>query len=203
VTGEDRISSGVTAGPGAGVARPAPRLLYSATMSLDGFIAGPGGDQSWMTDYLGPNPLAEALIDDVGALLVGARTFTGDDPNRGTDKEGAFSGQWHGPQVVLTHTTPATAPSPSITYAGDLATAIDLAKAAARGKKYVNVLGASVGRQCLDAGLLDEVLVLIAPVMLGDGVRLFHQPGGRIVPLERTSLSHAPLATNLWFRVLR
>ena len=95
MTCDDRINNGVTAGPGAAVARPAPGLLYSATMSLDGFVAGPGGDQSWMTDYLGPNPLAEALIDDIGALLVGARTFTGDDPNRGTDKEGAFSGQWH------------------------------------------------------------------------------------------------------------
>jgi hypothetical protein len=31
-------------------------VLYSATMSLDGFIAGPGGDMSWLTEYLGPNP---------------------------------------------------------------------------------------------------------------------------------------------------
>ena len=81
----------------------AASLLYSATMSLDGFIAGPGGDQSWMTQYPGPNPMVDELIGDIGALLVGARTFGGDDPNRGTDKEGEFSGQWHGPQVVLTH----------------------------------------------------------------------------------------------------
>ena len=178
----------------------AASLLYSATMSLDGFIAGPGGDQSWMTQYLGPNPMVDELIGDIGALLVGARTFGGDDPNRGTDKEGAFSGQWHGPQVVLTHNPPA-APPPGVSFAGDLTNAIRTAKAAAGAKKYVNVLGASVGRQCLEAGLLDEILVLIAPVMLGDGVRLFEHPGGSTVALERISLSQVPLATNLWFRV--
>ena len=32
------------------------KLLYSATVSLDGFIAGPEGDMSWLTEYLGPNP---------------------------------------------------------------------------------------------------------------------------------------------------
>ncbi len=40
---------------------------------------------------------------DIGALLIGHRTFTGDDPNKGTDSEGAFGGRWHGPSVVLTH----------------------------------------------------------------------------------------------------
>jgi dihydrofolate reductase len=44
---------------------------------------------------------------------------------------------------------------------------------AAAGDKYVNVLGASTAQQCLEAGVLDEILVLVAPVLLGDGVRLF------------------------------
>jgi dihydrofolate reductase len=51
---------------------------------------------------------------------------------------------------------------------------------------------ASVARQCLEAGLLDEILVCVAPVMLGDGVRLFDQPGGSSVRLERLTLSQAP-----------
>ena len=73
---------------------------------------------------------------------------------------------------------------------------------AAAGDKYVNVLGARTAQQCLEAGVLDEILVLIAPVMLGDGVRLFDHPGGTSVKLERISLTQAPLASNLWFRVL-
>ena len=48
------------------------KLLYSATMSLDGFIAGPGGDMSWLTEYLGPNPLLDELITRIGAVLAGA-----------------------------------------------------------------------------------------------------------------------------------
>jgi hypothetical protein len=45
--------------------------------------------------------------------------------------------------------------------------------------------------------------VCIAPVMLGDGTRLFDRPGGDKVGLERLSLSQAPQATNLWWRVVR
>ena len=69
-------------------------LLYSVTMSLDGFIAGPGGDMAWPTERLGPNPMVEELIGDIGALLVGNRTFGGDDPHRGdAEREGtAFGG---------------------------------------------------------------------------------------------------------------
>ena len=64
------------------------RLLYSAAMSLDGFIAGPGGDMSWLADYLEPNPVVDELIPQVGALLVGARTFRGDEPVSVTSTSG-------------------------------------------------------------------------------------------------------------------
>ena len=176
------------------------RTLYSATMSLDGFIAGPGGDMQWLRTYLGPDPDAEALVDRIGALLIGARTFGGDDPNAGTDSEGAFGGQWSGPQFVLTHHPPAAA-VPGVTFLDDLARAVALAREAAAGR-YVNVLGADIARQCLEAGLLDEVLVLVAPVFLGDGVPLFRRPTGDPVRLERVSVVTAPLATHLWFRVV-
>ncbi|WP_067483310.1 dihydrofolate reductase family protein [Actinomadura hibisca] len=173
------------------------KLLYSATMSLDGFIAGPGGDMSWLTEYLGtPNPTAERLPAQIGALLVGNRTFGGDDPNKGTEKEGAFGGQYQGPVIVLTHRPPAE-PVEGVTFASDLQTAVAEAKAAA-GDRYVNILGADVARQCVEAGVLDEVLVFIAPVFLGDGVRLFDNPGGGRVRLE-------PLAGESahWYRVVK
>lgn len=65
------------------------RLLYSATMSLDGFIAGPEGDMSWLRKHLGADPAIAALIERIGALLVGRRSFEGDDPHRGdAEKEG-------------------------------------------------------------------------------------------------------------------
>jgi dihydrofolate reductase len=131
-----------------------------------------------------------------------SRTFRGDDPYRGTTKEGKpFGGGWTGPQFVLTHHAP-DIPVPGVTFVGDLDSAVAAAKAAA-GDKYVNILGASIAEQCLDAGVLDEILVLIAPVLLGDGVRLFHRPGGTKVKLERISLTDTPQATNLWLRVAK
>src|SRR3954447_22849335 len=129
------------------------KLLYSATMSLDGFIAGVDGDMSWLTPHLASGPEIDALAANIGALLVGRRTFTGDDPNRGTDAEGAFGGQWHGPSFVLTHDPPDGDSDPDVTVLDDLPAAVAAAKAAADGK-YVNVLGADVARQCLEAGLL-------------------------------------------------
>jgi len=179
------------------------QMLYSVTMSLDGFISGPGGDMSWLTEYLEPNPMVDELIDKIGALLVGNRTFRGDDPYKGVAaKEGKpFGGGWSGPQFVLTHHPPDT-PVPGVTFVGDLESGVAAAKAAA-GDKYVNVLGANIAEQCLDAGVLDEILVFIAPVLLGDGVRLFNRPGGTNVKLERLSLPTRPLATNLWLRVVK
>jgi dihydrofolate reductase len=184
------------------------KLLYSATMSLDGFIAGAGGDMSWLSAYVGASSPAsepgsgldvEELMADIGALLIGHRTFTGDDPNEGTDSEGAFGGKWHGPSVVLSHEPPPTGLDDDVTFASDLRTAVDLAKRAAGGR-YVNVLGANVAQQCLQAGLLDEVLVIVAPVLLGDGTRLFERPGGTNVALERIGARDASV---LRYRVSR
>jgi dihydrofolate reductase len=178
------------------------KVLYSASMSLDGFIAGAGGDASWMTEYLGPDPVLDDVISKVGALLVGNRTFRGDDPHKGTPKEGKpFGGGWDGPQFVLTRHAPDT-PLPGVTFVGDLGSGVAAAKEAA-GDRYVNVLGASVARQCLDAGVLDEILVYVAPVLLGDGTRLFERPGGDNVKLERLRVTEGPRMTGMWLRVVR
>lgn len=176
------------------------KFLYSAAMSLDGFIAGPGGDMSWMAEFLGPNPVVDELIPKTGAILAGNRTFGGDDPYKGQPGEGeAFGGGWHGPQFVLTHRPPAETVA-GATFVGDFASALAEASAAA-GDKYVNVLGASVAVQCLAAGVLDEVLVSVMPVLLGDGTRLFDHPDGKTVRLEQISVTHTSRMTNLWFRV--
>ncbi len=178
---------------------PESKVLYSATMSLDGFIAGAGGDMSWLTPYLTGGSEIDRLVERVGALLVGRRTYGGDDPNAGTDSEGAFGGKYHGAVVVLTHQPPAE-PVDGVQFVTDLPAAVEAAKDAAGGR-YVNVLGADVARQCLEAGLLDEVLVLVAPVLLGDGTRLFDHPGGTNVALEPLDPDDTgPL--RLWFRVI-
>jgi dihydrofolate reductase len=105
--------------------------------------------------------------------------------------------------VVLTHRPPdEPSDDPDLTFSSDLPSAVATAREAA-GDKYVNILGAEVARGCLEAGLLDEILVLIAPVMLGDGTRLFDWPGGHSVDLVRTHVSEAPGVVNLWYDVHR
>ena len=64
--------------------------------------------------------------------------------------------------------------------------AVRLAKDAAKGADVV-VLGANVARQCLEADALDEIIVHVAPVLVGDGVRLFERAGGEVVRLERVA----------------
>ena len=198
-------------------ATPDSPLLYSATMSLDGFIAGVGGDMSWLSDLMpaldesSGEPVHEtaaqpepgfdfqALMDSIGSLLIGNRTWGGDDPNKDTDAEGAFGGQWQGPSIVLSHHAAPDGLSADTIFHHDLDSAVAAAKAAAGGR-YVNVLGADVARQCLEAGLLDEILVFIAPVLLGDGVRLFDHPGGTNVRLEPIHLDRTTVEGH-WFRV--
>jgi riboflavin biosynthesis pyrimidine reductase len=56
------------------------KFLYSAASSLDGFVAGPDGDMSWLADYVGSNPVVDQPLTETGAILVDHRTFGGDDP---------------------------------------------------------------------------------------------------------------------------
>jgi dihydrofolate reductase len=171
-------------------------VVYSATASADGFIAGPGGDMSWLSEFVGEeNPTADRLLSQVGSLLIGRTTFDGDDPNAGTDAEGPFGGQYDGPAVVLTHRPP-DAPVPGVEFATDLTTAIARARELA-GDGYVNILGADVAAQCLEAGELDEVLVFVVPVLLGEGTRMFPRRRGASVRLATLTSEQGH-----WYRVV-
>jgi dihydrofolate reductase len=82
----------------------------------------------------------------------------------------------------------------------DIESAVARAKEAA-GNKNVGILGAGLAKQCLDRGLLDEIVLHLAPVLLGDGVRLFAVPGGRRVRLEPTQVTRTGPLADLRFRV--
>ena len=170
------------------------KFLYHITMSLDGFVAGPADDMTWLSGlHAGPNPVAERVIGGIGAVLMGHNTYA---PATAASGE-VYGGRWTGPIFVVTRDA---APSAGFTLVGDLGQAASAAAAAA-GDGYVAVLGATTARRCLEAGLLDEVLVHVAPVLLGDGVRLFDHPGGTRVRLAPRELSHTGPITNAWYRV--
>jgi dihydrofolate reductase len=119
---------------------------------------------AWLADYLGPNPTADQVLAQIGALLIGNRTYQ----LAKTEEGKPYGGAWAGPMFVLTHEAPEHAAAGFTFVSGDINQAVATAKAAA-GDKYVVVFGATTTQECLDAGLLDDVLVHIAPVLLRGG----------------------------------
>jgi dihydrofolate reductase len=178
------------------------RVLWHITMSLDGFVAGPGDDMGWLfSSGFDPDPqFVLRTLDQIGAVLIGHRTYHGGDGDQGakTEKGEPYGGAWHGPQFVYTRDDPGTA-APGFTFVGDIKLAVQLAKDAA-GEKYVALLGPGLAAKVLDAGLLDEILVHVAPVLLGDGKRLYEHPGAANIRLAPTG--QTPRITNMWMRVL-
>jgi dihydrofolate reductase len=169
-------------------------------MSVDGFVAGPDDDMRWIFDFFGPSETADEMASTTGAIVMGRRTYEVEDRER----PGIYGGAWEGALFVLTHEAPETVPDwMGGTFVHDgVEDAIAKAKAAA-GNGKVGLLGAGVARQCLGAGLLDEIVVQVAPVLLGDGVRMFDTPGSQQIKLEKTSVAESGQLTDLRFRVLK
>lgn len=174
--------------------------MFHATTSLDGFLAGPGDSMEWLWMYAGPNPVAEEAIRRAGAVVAGRRSY---DLGRRTGAR-VYGGAWEGPIFVVTHrAAEGAAEDTTVTFVADgVASAIAQARAAAGGRDVV-LVGASIGRQALDAGLVDEILVHLAPVLLGGGVRMFEGLEQAPVELERLLVEASPLTTDLRFRVRR
>jgi dihydrofolate reductase len=175
-------------------------VVWHVTMSLDGFIAGPEDAMEWVFDYFSEesDETAGEVIQTTGAILMGRRTYEVEDRYR----QGIYGGAWTGPYFVLTHEPPAAVPDwMTGTFVDeDIESAVARATQAAAGKN-VGILGASLAKQCLERGLLDEVIIHLAPVLLGDGVRLFTVPGGRRVRLEPTLVKRTGPLTDLRFRI--
>ena len=77
------------------------------------------------------------------------------------------------------------------------------AKAAASDKNVYVLGGATVAQQCLRAGLLDEIQIHLAPVLLGEGIRLFDHVGTEPIELESTRVIESPGVTHIRFRVVK
>jgi dihydrofolate reductase len=176
------------------------KVVVNRAMSLDGFIAGPGHSMDW-----GPGHLADYAADDVaeiaaatGAMLIGRRTWEVGDRME-ADEPGSTDYPFSGPMFVLTH-RPQEPPDPEVTYlTGDIGEAVATALDAAGGKN-LEILGADVAGQCLRRGLVDEILVYVLPVLLGDGIR-FSPPGLPLIDLEPVSATRSGTVTILRFRV--
>jgi dihydrofolate reductase len=191
------------------------RVTSHISMSLDGFIAGPnvgvgnglgdGGERlhDWQFDA---KTDADAAIRDgiyasTGAVVIGKRMFDvgfepwGDPPPFGM------------PVFIVTHRAREPLPmqgGTTYTFVTDgIEAALELARDAA-GDKDVGVWGgAHVMRQYLKAGMLDEILISLIPILLGDGIRLFEDLDPHGIELRRTSTIETPAATHFRLQVLK
>ena len=182
------------------MSRSAGKVIWHVTMTLDGFIAGPDHAMDWAYDSGGSSEIADSIVQFTGALVVGRHSYEVED----RDRRGFYGGEFTGPFFVVTHSPPATVPDwMTGTFVSDgIGDAVARAQAAA-GEKNVVVLGADIARQCLENGLLDEVVVSLVPALLGDGVRLFQSPGGRWIELEPIEVLPSERLTEFRFRVVK
>jgi len=177
------------------------KVTTGATMSLDGYIAGPeesGFDLLFQWYGNGEVEIASASPDvptmrlsaasaelikkewgDTGALLVGRYLY---------DMTNAWGGRhpMDVPTVVLTHRRPEDRPEDDENFVfvtDGIEAAVATAKELA-GDKNVGVNGGQMARQCLEAGLLDEVGIELVPVVLGAGKPLFGELGATPVQFD-------------------
>ena len=202
------------------------KVVIDMTMSLDGFVAGPGdgkayplgqhggmaifdwytsGSEEVQTPLFKPEPGAnreqvDLMFAESGAFIFGRRTY---DITNGWGGRHPINGV---PVFILTHRPPPVSEVPkgpsNLSFVTDgIASAISQARKVAGGKD-IKLGGASPGKAALKAGLCDEILVHIAPYLLGGGVRLFDELGDG-VHLEKLRVSDGPLATHIRYRVLQ
>ena len=153
------------------------RTQYYTATSLDGFIADPGDSLEWLfkraRDEAGPLDYG-AFIAEVGALAMGSTTYEWILDHEFAGKEPA---EWRWPYEipgwVFTHRQLPVVPDAPIEFtSAAVATVHAEMVAAAAGRNVWIVGGGDLAGQFADAGLLDEVLVTIAPVTLGAGAPL-------------------------------
>jgi len=175
------------------------KVVWSATMSLDGFIAGPDDAMGWVFDHSGPDPWVDRIVQATGAVLAGRRSYDVGLRAERPEVTEPFGGGWSGAQFVLTHRP--HDPDPTNTFlSGDVRDAVTQALAAAGGKDLM-LIGADVARQCLAAGLVDEIVVFVVPVLLGDGIRLVSRLDEAPVELVLVETGHAGQVTHLRYSV--
>ena len=203
------------------------------SISLDGFVAGPnqstenpigeGGARlhewafattTWREQHGSGGgesnadaEVAEEVVQDVGAYIMGRKMFGGGD---GPWDE-TWRGWWgenppfHVPVFVLTHHPREPLPmegGTTFTFVTDgIESALEQARTAAGDKDVMIAGGASAVQQYLAAGLLDELYLHIVPILLGTGERLLEGVGDP--RLEPVKVIASPAVTHVKYRVVR
>jgi dihydrofolate reductase len=188
------------------------KVLATITASVDGYIAGPddgpgkglgeGGERLHYWVFGGPwtyeaEPRGEPsgedaawleeMVSRIGAVVGGRWTY---------EAAGHWGDEnpWGLPFFIVTHRPDEEPPGGAFNFVSGVREAVERAQEAA-GDKDVNIMGgADVIRQALDEGLVDELTIIVAPVVLGGGKRLF-EGFDRSLELEHRGVRQSPWAT--------
>jgi dihydrofolate reductase len=171
------------------------KVLWHFTMSLDGFVAGPNHELDWMTGFSVRPGLIEEYVETTGAVLGGRDgwdAFGGD--------ARPYSDAWTGAIFVLTHHPEDATPADDVTFLNcDPAEAVRIGLEAAGGKN-LEVLSPTIGAQLLELGLIDEIDLHIAPILLGEGIRLYDNPGNEPIHLHQVGQGDPTSAVNVRYQ---
>jgi dihydrofolate reductase len=197
-----------------------PKVMAGITTSVDGYITGPddgpgkglgeGGERLHYWVFGGPwsyeeEPRGEATGEDaayleaamsrVGAVVAGRSTYE-------AARHWGDKNPWGIPLFIVTHRPEEAPEDGEFAFVAGVEEAVERAREAA-GDKDVHVMGgADVIRQALQAGLVDELSIIVAPVIMGSGKRLFDGFSDS-VELEHIGLRQSPFATFVDYRVTR
>ena len=189
-TSVDGYVTGPEDGPGCGLGKGGERLHYwvfGGPWSYDSEPTGEmsGEDKAWM----------EEAMSGIGAVVCGRWTYEAAD-------HWGDQNPWGLPFFVVTHRPEEQPEGDAFGFVGSVDEAVEKARAAA-GDKNVHIMGgADVIRQGLAAGLIDDLTIIIAPVILGGGKHLF--AGFETdVELEHVGVRQSQHATFIDYRVRR
>ncbi len=191
------------------------KVMFDISMSLDGLITGPdphpsqglgkGGERLHAWAFEGkrdPNNalVLEEMVQTSGAIVAGRRTY--DIANWG--EKDPWGSQL--PVFVLTHAVPKGVPAKGAVYTfvtEGVESALDEARAAAGEKNVCVIGGATLGQQCLQAGLLDEIHLHLVSVLLGEGTRLFEHLGPLPYDLQQSRVIESRGVTHIRYSVIK
>jgi dihydrofolate reductase len=186
------------------------KVFADITMSIDGFVTGPDADvehglgvggeplHDWLaSDDALDGQVFEETLQRAGAVVMGRNLFDFVDGPEG------WSDELEGtpPYFVVTHSAPESTRLPyDFTFVtGGVEAAVEQARKAAGDKDVVVMGGGDVIAQTLRAGLVDEMLLHIAPIVLGAGTPLFHDAGR--VEMRQAAVRVSPAATHATYAI--
>jgi dihydrofolate reductase len=189
-TSVDGYITGPNDGPGRGLGEGGTALhwwVFGGPWDYDDEVKGEatGEDKAWL----------EQAAKDGGAVIAGRWTYESAEHWGDRNPFGL-------PFFIVTHRPEEQPSGDEFRFVGSLEEALAKAREAA-GEKNVNVMGgANIIRQALAAGAVDELTIIVAPIVLGGGKRLFDGFEERIT-LEHRGVRQSPFATFIDYRVKR